>query len=249
MDIDSIKKVKEHAVAGAVDFDGEDDLKPMMEVYRDGRLVSLITAHKVDKEQLLRPLKMIASGFGADRLSMVFDAHQAPTMINPTTGKQWKPGEMQAACETGACDLGLITDCLIISDTYRSGLVAMRMLPYHVHKAAKTVAWAESDAPEVVTNQDGDASVEGYVIDELAAAFMLPDLFEMITGADLSPSDFGLTMANARVQADCAITKELTLQFGLSIMVSGSNEEDMEIIRASFASEADLAVFAVERHP
>ena len=102
---------------------------------------------------------------------------------------------------------------------------------------------------KVVTNQDGEASVEGYVVSELAAAFMLPDLFEMITSANLSPSDFGLTMANARVQADCAITKELTLQFGLSIMVSGSNEEDMEIIRASFASEADLAVFAVDKHP
>lgn len=234
MNIKSLKLLKEQAVADAVAFDGDDDLCPMMEVHRGDDMVALITGHRVDKHLILDVAGIAAGGYSATHLSAVFDAHVTTATINPSTGEQWKPGEMQAACENGACDLGLITDCLMVVDAQRDGLLEMRTLPYHVHKSTKQVAWAASmpDGLPLIISNAGEDQLEGFVPGVFAAAFAQREAFSMLTRSGLTPGDFGLSMADARTHADCAITRVI-MQTDVSVMLNGLTDDGLEIIKRS----------------
>lgn len=236
MNIFSLKRLKESVVADAVTFDGDDDLVPMMEVHRGDDLVALITALWQDKELILGVAGLAAGGYGATRLSMVFDAHMSSSGINPATNEQWKNGEMQAACEEGACDLGLITDCLVIQDVWRDGLQELRSLPYHVHKDTKQVTWAAlpDGIPEIASNR-GEDVLQGYLVDVLGLAFSQPDLSSGLLQTGVAATAFGLDAASARTHIDCAVTKIL-MESEVSVLLNGLTEEGLEIIRMSMDS-------------
>lgn len=241
MNVDGIKKLKEHRVAEGQGVEGDDDLTPMVEVFRGEDLVAMIVAPQVDRDQGLDAARMAAVGFSADKISMVLDAHVSSSPINPKTGEEWGPGEMQRAChEDGACQVGLITDTLIIIDHYRSGRHREEMLPYHVHADDKTVHWVGADSadlPRVIDTDNEGEGVDGIIPNAIFDAFKEPVLFDVMK-QQLGLEAFHLTEEQARVHCDCAMAKILGQQ-GFQVALVPTSEEAVTIIQSSMEGLLD----------
>lgn len=209
------------------------DLTPMLDVWRDGRLVAAIICRQVDRDEALNAAGIAVPGLGADAVVMVFDAHMTSAAVNPATGERWGPNEMQKLCDDGdACDTGLITDCMVIQEVHRDGSGRLITLPYHVHKTARTIAWFPGDDPVAST------SVEGLIADTLRDAFRQPDLFTFAQKE--YPGDLP---HDARLHTDIAVTNALA-EAGYLVKLIPANGREREIIneaRERWAKAAQTA--------
>lgn len=107
---------------------------------------------------------------GVDRLVVSLDAHVSSGPINPATGQEWGPGEMQRACdEDGACSLGVITDTIVTNEFRSDGTAQMVERLYHVHEheTGGTIGWVRTES--VDERQEGTA-LQGRIVDALRAA-------------------------------------------------------------------------------
>lgn len=115
---------------------------------------------------------------------------------------------MQQFCgQEHGCDLGVITDCLQVVRATRLGNLQHGMLPYHVHKTARTVAWIGE--PEIAD----EGSAVGNIPESLVATMTAPD------GIDIARSDPRTAyLSNDELQArfDEATTAALVM-FGFSV--------------------------------
>jgi hypothetical protein len=183
---------------------GDRDISPQLEAWRDGNLVAAVICPEVDKTLALTAATVAAPGFGTDALTLTFDAHVAASPINPATGQPWAPGEMQRACdEEGACDLGVITDCLVTLLVHRDGAMASWTRKYRVDKAAGQVHWID---PVDKHTDRGGMELVGLVPDELRESLALPSLWPIIAPRAAA---LGLSAAEIRARLDNATAEAI----------------------------------------
>lgn len=124
------------------------DLPPTIIAERNGEVFVIVVASEIDKELAFHASHMLRHGAGADSLVLIFDAHFRS--IDPDKGdeflKNYKHGDMQRACdEEGACELGIISDCLICHRINDKGEISMKILPYSYHGKGTTFKWTDAD--------------------------------------------------------------------------------------------------------
>jgi hypothetical protein len=185
---------------------GDRDISPQLEAWRDGNLIAAVICPEVDKTLAFTAATVAAPGFDADTLTLTFDAHVAASPINPATGQSWEPGQMQRACdEEGACDLGIITDCLLTLLVHRDGAMASWMRKYRVDKTAGRVHWI--DPVEKRTNRS-DMDLVGQFPDELRESLALPSLWPLIAP---EATALGLSAAETRARLDTATAEAIAV--------------------------------------
>jgi hypothetical protein len=176
--VETVVQAKEDAVAAMRD-DDPGDIAPFE---RDGQLLATARASDVDRDEGLAIALIGVSGYHADAVLWVADAHMTTEPINPNTGKPWGPGEMQNACDNdGACAVGLLRDCLLIVRYERGlGITHNTQMPYVVDKEARVVRWDSAERrPEPNTSQ-------GFIVDVLADAFTnTPHRIELVAAGAL----------------------------------------------------------------
>lgn len=132
---------------------------------RAGLLLEVI-CNKVDRDEGLTTALLLAA-MDCIAIAVTFDAHVATSDINPRTGKKWEEGEMQGLCDgEGACDTGLLTDCLMTTAVFATGKVAFYNHSYHFHEAKGEVAWVEEDYL-VDLPDNAQPELQGYVPETL----------------------------------------------------------------------------------
>lgn len=171
----AIREIKENKVA-CTSQDDPGDICPVVFFERDGGFVAAGTAPEVNRDQGLELARVGVRGFAADAIIWCTDAHGANTPINPATGKEWGPGEMQNACDTeGACAVGVLQDVIVVIHYDRVlGSTSYRSIPYEVDKENRKVDWV--DGPEWAKADYADGIVDGYIVSELRRAFNAPIL-------------------------------------------------------------------------
>ena len=174
--------VKERQVAT---YDGTDqttdDVCPTIHVYRAEpfELEILAVAPEINRDAALWAATILGSMVQPDFITMMADAHTTGTMINPATGKQWGPGEMQAACDTeGACSVGLLDDCLMFHTVWPDGRARMETRVYTVTKGTgvggSTITWRGTAPDSVLDSADTKGNLDGLITDALRQALQ-PD--------------------------------------------------------------------------
>jgi hypothetical protein len=147
-----------------VDMDERGDIPPVIIVLGErGQLLAEVTATQIDHHLGFHAMRVLRAGFDADGLVAVFDAHRAEALPGETPEdmrRKWgKPGSMQKACDDeGACDAGLLTDCLLVYRAWRSGRVCLATLPYAYHgKGGPPFRWA-GPGEHTLAQDAGDGS-------------------------------------------------------------------------------------------
>jgi hypothetical protein len=139
------------------------DVPPTVIAERNGEVFAIVVSPDVDKEMALRASAILRQG-GADSLTLILDAHVRS--VNTKDGdeflKNYKHGDMQRACdEEGACELGIISDCLICQRIDSSGKITLRILPYDYHGEGTEFKWKEE------TEQPEGVQYDGYIVETL----------------------------------------------------------------------------------
>lgn len=157
--------LKEH---GAKAINPHFDIPPYLVGFRgeNGRagLLIEVICDGVDRDKGLQAVFSLAA-MECVAIACTFDAHITSSMTNPRTGKEWERGEMQGLCDgEGACDTGLLTDCLMTTAVFADGTVAGFSRPYHVHEAKAEIGWINDGEPLTGTK---DALLTGYIVDTM----------------------------------------------------------------------------------
>lgn len=184
--------------------DENDDLVPSVDVFRNERFLAGILAPQIDRDLALAAANIAIPGFNAEAVIVTLDAHLTQNVTHNDKGESvWTAGprkghvvrqhEMQTMCdEEGACEIGLITDCLIVMRVDREGVVEQGMLPYHVHKTARTVAWQEH-APDgkaehlYWSTAKEDQGAAGVVPETILGAFKEEPLLDVKRAVQVPP--------------------------------------------------------------
>lgn len=124
------------------------DLPPTIIAERNGEVFAIVIASDIDKELAFKASHILRTGAGADALVLILDAHVRS--VDAEKGdeflKNYKHGDMQRACdEEGACELGIISDCLICHRIDKDGNISMKILPYSYHGKGTDFKWTEPD--------------------------------------------------------------------------------------------------------
>lgn len=143
------------------------DIPPYLVGFRgpDGRagLLIEVVCGEVDREQGLDAVFSLAA-MECVAVAATYDAHVTTVMINPRTGKPWERDEMQGLCDgEGACDTGLLTDCLTTTAVFADGEVAGFNHSYHFHEAKREVGWVDEGKG---LGSDGGV-LQGYIVDNM----------------------------------------------------------------------------------
>jgi hypothetical protein len=109
------------------------DMNPLVFPEIKGKIVAVVVAPLLDRDMGLQAALICRRCMDPDAITMVMDAH-----IRHVDAKQgdkfletYRHGDMQRACDhEGACETGLISDCLICHRIEKSGRLALANLPY-----------------------------------------------------------------------------------------------------------------------
>ncbi len=197
--VDFAKKQK----AWAVEKTDRGDIPPTVIVERDG-ICAIVIAPQIDKHLGLKAAAMCQAGFDPDALTMVMDAHitQAQKKEGQTIEeaeeefrKKFPPGSMQRMCdEEGACETGLITDCLICHRITRDGKISMVTLPYSYHgKGGPPFKWLDQDPKfgKLSESENPEAEVRGMIPDALRGIMKQPSFLDQIPKIKEIQDSFG----------------------------------------------------------
>lgn len=171
-----IRETKELTVAHSPKED-PGDMCPAVFFERDGALVAVGHAPEVDRDMGLELATVGIRGFAADSVIWCADAHVSNQMDNPATGEPWGPNGMQNACDNeGACLIGVLQDCLMVTSVDRVlGVTNFTTIPYEVDKETRTVEWVEGPEWARAGWLEGGVK-DGYIVDVLMRAFGVPIL-------------------------------------------------------------------------
>jgi hypothetical protein len=164
------------------------DMPPTIIGERDGRVLCAVIAPQVDKYQGLQAAAMLRRGLAIDTLTMLLDAHirTIPKDQEDEFRKKYKHGDMQKACdEEGACELGIISDCLICHRIGQDGKIKMASLTYSYHGKNGGVPFAwndfggrDADGLKSMSEDEEGNHVEGNIPDALRQIIKLEPLVE-----------------------------------------------------------------------
>lgn len=242
--VNSLKKMKESKVARTTAGEN-DDLKTMVEIIRDGQPVCSVVAPQVDRDMGLHVVQIGAEVFEATECWFMADSHISHSAEGPD-GQPWGPGGMQRACDQeGACELGLITDCLMVYGRTRDRTREyMITVPYHINKRAREVHWIDKEAECHLASDTKNARIEGYVPDVFEECFTNDTLHTLIAKGNL-PDMFAPLAKNLGdmpederlAHADVAAMKFLTMQGFLVMVTEPANATAREIYAEHFGAQ------------
>jgi len=153
------------------------DLPPTIIAERNGEVFAIVIASDIDKELALKASDILRHGAGADSLVLILDAH-VRTMDKDGEDeflKNYKHGDMQRACdEEGACELGLISDCLVCHRIDKDGKIDCTVMTYSYHGEGTEFKWTDEGEkyPKDMTG------VGGYIPDVLREIMAKPTFTE-----------------------------------------------------------------------
>lgn len=184
-----VRSVKEDVVAM---YDGTDqstdDITPAVWATFGDIGGVLVVAPQIDRDMGLAACRIVGLT-GADTITFMADSHLANDPINPATGEQWGPGEMQNACDVeGACSVGLLDDCLMVTTVWRDNdRTRGETLVYTVTKGqgvgGSTIAWKGTAEPMVIdTAAMPDTGLDGLVYDGMRSGFReaIPEALQQV---------------------------------------------------------------------
>lgn len=100
------------------------DIPPTIMVLREGKHILTATADQMDMRYALRAAGLCREGLNADAFLIILDSHvreeQYAKGVSEQEARQdfrqrFPPGSMQQMCdEQGACEAGILSDCLVI---------------------------------------------------------------------------------------------------------------------------------------
>lgn len=211
------------------------DISPEVHLYKgDEHLLTMLMNH-VSRDEALAAMRLVAPALQANRIFLTVDAHVSSSMTNPKTGERWGPGEMQNACnEDGACDLGIITDCIMTQEFRDDGYNAIVNRRYHVNHEARQVHWVD---PTGYTNNEDDPkfSMTGFVIESVADVLLAPQP----DGASLQQlrEEAGVPEHLLDVHTRCAAANLFLAVIGGAAAVPVSNDEELAVVKDSVNEE------------
>lgn len=229
--LDQAKRVKESTVAA---YDGTDqttdDICPavLVHVTEPFELQVLAVAPRIDRDMGLAIARILCTALRPEYVTFMADAHTANEMINPATGKQWGPGEMQNACDVeGACSVGMLDDCLMFTTVWRDTERARtEILVYTVDKGegvgGSTIRWdGYGPAHRVMDTEDVEkASLSGVVPDDLRASLRDTSVSKLL---EVFGDAMGLTPEQAFAHSAMGALKALGAG-GITALVLTENE-------------------------
>jgi hypothetical protein len=183
---ENARSMKEHTCA-----DGRADVHPQICVYRGDELIALVTLFHHQRDEILTAASVCAAGFDADVLSLTFETYAADGKIddpdgghvNPRTGKQWGPGEMQDAAENHqGIEKGWVTEALLITVANRAGDVVAINQSYRYE--GKTLVWQESVLPTMglAFGLPPSPQLQGLIPDALRQAMNTKSASQVVPG-------------------------------------------------------------------
>lgn len=222
------------------------DLPPTVVVERDGELCAIVIASQIDKEKGIQAAVLCQTGFDPDALIMIMDAHvhtaqkvegQTVEQAREEMAKKFPPGSMQKMCdEEGACETGLITDCLICHRIDRNGSIDLVTLPYSYHgKNGPPFVWLDQDPKYKEMTALKDDQITGYIPNSLREIMKQPSLFENEEFLKMSNA-FEFTPERRRFHTARAIMSILKSQdFFVMDCISGRHPEWTGAVQTSLS--------------
>lgn len=191
---------------------GRTDISTCIQAWRGDQIAAIIWSPP-DRDRMLGLAHIAAIGFGADVLAVTMETYQAlgdgqgGKPINPTTGEQWGPGEMQQAAEEhDAVARGWITEALMTQVLNRAGDTSMVCQPYRI--TGRVVEWDDFPLPG-----EGDPRAEGIVPDALARAMSAESIDVIAHRMFGHAATAGLSPERARAHQDVAVVKVIGEQY------------------------------------
>lgn len=141
------------------------DVPPTVIAERDGEVFAVVVGSEVDRNLALKASSILRRG-GADALILILDAHVR--RVDSENGdeflKNYKHGDMQRACdEEGACELGIISDCLVCQRIDTEGNITLKILTYSYHGEGTEFKWTPGDKDEYPEG----TTFDGYIVENL----------------------------------------------------------------------------------
>jgi hypothetical protein len=148
-----------------VENDNRGDVPPVVLPVKNKQILAAIFAPKVDKQYGLHAASILRVGLDADAIYLIMDAHMRS--MKPEDEKEflkkYRHGDMQRACdEEGACETGLITDCLMAQVIDSDLRIKMANIPYSYHGKGTTFQWKDKDTV-VFDERKAGCSLSGNV--------------------------------------------------------------------------------------
>lgn len=159
------------------------------------------------RDAMLHAARVMGLITGADYLVACFDSHASKSMINPVTGREWGPHEMQNLCDQqGFCETGLIRDELVVAIVRRSDAkIRMQTLPYHFHKG-KLIEYDDGNLLDEWNPPEGGFFGQGGIVSDglrIAVADRPDEVFDDLartTGLHDDPAAMRLHMSMAAIK-------------------------------------------------
>jgi len=171
-----------------VEISERGDMPPTIFGERDGRVLCAVIAPQVDKYQGLQAAAMLRRGLAVDTLTMILDAHIRTGKVGQEDEfmKNYKHGDMQKACdEEGACETGLISDCLICHRIGQDNKMKMASLTYSYHGKNGGVPFAwnnfggrDADGLRLMDETEEGVRLEGNIPHAMRQIIKLEPLVE-----------------------------------------------------------------------
>lgn len=174
----------------AVEASDRGDILPTVICERDGQDQVIVVAPDMDKNLALHAANMLKFGMDPDSMIFMFDAHvaqgkrkegQTQEEAESEFAKKYPPGSMQKMCdESGACETGEITDCIIVHRVDRAGKISMATLPYSYHgKGGPPFKWLDDFDFARGDEADGEVQMTGYIPDAIRQIISQPEAPEL----------------------------------------------------------------------
>jgi hypothetical protein len=154
------------------------NVPPTLFVEREDKVVAILIAPAMDKELLFQAAMICRKGLIAEGFTAIFDAHMATSNVKQETEEEFfskfPPGSMQKMASEGACDEGVITECLVCHRINKDKQITMITIPY-VEKYG-IVAW--KDAAVTILDEKDGVKLNGTIPAALRKIIEMPSFME-----------------------------------------------------------------------
>lgn len=186
--------------------------------------------------QLAWAMKVIAAAID-DLWSIAFVADTYHTTSKRHDGSDWGPGGMQHAFENKTADADLVQEALTYQMIAGDHFYVITV-PYERANGAIEFQW-----DDVMTMDESDgAQLGGFYPDSMREAYSAPKVLAIPEAVQMMTA-LGLDMDTARLHGLCAAVKMVLAQVGIPALIPCRDENEVELLRTSFAQEPDIAMF------
>jgi hypothetical protein len=149
------------------------DLNPTVYAERNGMVFCSVISPQLDKELGLEAAAMLRRGTAADTLTLIVDAHvyHGEKGESEEEFERSRPKNLQKACDDeGACEKGIISDCLVVHRITTNKKIQFANVPYYYHGKGTTFRWVnnpEGYQEQIMDEYEAGTVLEGIVPDAL----------------------------------------------------------------------------------